>query len=47
MAFLDDPLVRFIDIFNPVLVVIALGWRELRGVTIKVRRMRITLRDGR
>ena len=38
---------RFIAIFNPVLVVIALGWRELRGVTIKVRRMRIILRDGK
>ena len=32
MAFLDDPLVRFIGIFNPVLVVVALGWQELRDL---------------
>src|SRR3974390_3341273 len=32
LAFLDDPLVRFIGIFNPVRVVIALGWQELRDL---------------
>jgi hypothetical protein len=37
LAFLDDPLVRFIGIFNPVLVVIALGWQELRDLINAVR----------
>ena len=32
LAFLDDLLVRFIAIFNPVRVVIALGWQELRDL---------------
>ena len=32
LAFLDDLLVRFINIFNPVRVVIALGWQELRDL---------------
>src|SRR6516165_4064301 len=30
LAFLNDSLVRFISILNPVLVVIALGWQKLR-----------------
>src|SRR6516162_4284292 len=32
LAFFDDPLVRFIGIFNPVLVVIAFGWQEMRDL---------------
>src|SRR6516164_7217011 len=38
LAFLDDPLVRFIGIFNPVLVVIAFGWQELRDLINAVRK---------
>src|SRR5262249_36097177 len=37
LAFFDDPLVRFIGIFNPVLVVIAFGWQELRDLINAVR----------
>jgi hypothetical protein len=32
LAFLNDSLVRFIGIFNPVLIVIAFGWQELRNL---------------
>src|SRR6516164_437807 len=37
LAFLDDPLVRFIGIFNPILVVIAFGRQELRDLINTVR----------
>ena len=37
LAFLDDSLVRFIGIFNPVLTVIAFGWQELRDLINAVR----------
>jgi len=37
LAFLDDPFVWFIGIFNPILVVIALGWQELRDLINAVR----------
>src|SRR6516165_7749071 len=37
LAFLDDPFVRIIGIFNPVLVVVALGWQELRDLINAVR----------
>ena len=46
LAFLDDPLVRFIGIFNPVLVVIAFGWQELRDF-ISAARTATTERSGR
>jgi hypothetical protein len=32
LAFLDDPLVRFIGIFNTVLTVVAFEWQELRDL---------------
>ena len=32
LAFFDGPLVRFTGIFDPVLVVIAFGWQELRNL---------------
>ena len=37
LAFFDDPLVRFTGIFDPVLVVIAFGWQELRNLINTVR----------
>jgi hypothetical protein len=37
LTFLDDLLVRFIGIFNPVLVVIAFGWQELHHLINAVR----------
>src|SRR6516165_5168073 len=46
LAFLDDPLVRFIGIFNPVLVVIAFGWQELCDF-ISAARTATTERSGR
>jgi len=46
LAFLDHPLVRFIGIFNPVLVVIAFGRQELRDFVNAVRTA-ATERSGR
>jgi hypothetical protein len=37
LAFLNDSLVRFIGIFNPVLAVVAFGWQELRNLINAVR----------
>jgi hypothetical protein len=37
LAFLDDPLVRFAGIFNPVLTIVAFGRQELRDLINAVR----------
>jgi hypothetical protein len=45
LAFFDDSLVRFIGIFNPILIIIAFGWQELLNL-IKAVRAAATGRSG-